>query len=83
MLFQTQIMMADQTSLNANNKTQKFQVDVYMSVLFINQAEIVSQQLAYKHLPSPCLFLSAIILFVCVCVCVCVHTHTKKCRTDP
>jgi hypothetical protein len=45
-------MMADQTSLNANIKTQKFQFDVYMSVLLMNQVEIRSQQLACKHLPS-------------------------------
>ena len=40
MLFQTQIMVADQTSLNARNKTQKLQVDVYKSVLLNNQAEL-------------------------------------------
>jgi len=42
MLFQTQIIVADQTSLNVHNKTQKFQVDVYMSVLLKSQAEIKS-----------------------------------------
>jgi len=31
-LFQAQIMVDDRTSLNAHNKTQKFQVDVHMSV---------------------------------------------------
>lgn len=73
-------MVADQTSLNAHNKTQKFQVDVYMfdvymSVLLKNQAGIEFQQLAYKHLPSLCLCSSAITLFI--------YMYIKKCRTNP
>jgi len=71
-------MLADQTLLNANNKTQKFQVDVYMSVLLMNQAEIQSQQLAYKHLPSPYLCPSAVTLFY-----IYIYIYLKKCRTDP
>jgi hypothetical protein len=49
------MMLADQTSPNTLNKTQKFQVAVYMSVLLKNQTESESQQPAYKCLPSPCL----------------------------
>lgn len=69
--------MADQTSLSANNKTQKFQVDVYMSVLLMNQADIQSQQPTYKHLPSPCLCPSAVTPFLFL------YIYKKKCRTDP
>jgi hypothetical protein len=44
-------MVGDKTSLKVHNKTQKFPVDVYVSVLLKNQQRL-SPTTSIKHFPS-------------------------------